>query len=119
VSITFSQFRNRVTFQENDETPDAGGWKQAEDWQSIATDPTVWCSVVPITADESFTADADIPSVTHRIFLRNRDDLNTGKTRGKITLRGVERFFYIKGQRHIPDEMDDWLELKVDEEPVE
>ena len=117
--MRFSEMRNRITFQEDDEASDASGWKQSPDWQDIGTDPTVWCKIAPRTASEAFRADADIAKATHRIYVRNRDDLNTGKTRGKSNIRGIDRYFYITGQRHIPDEMDDWLELLVNEEPVE
>tara|TARA_R100001244_G_scaffold86573_2_gene66096 strand:+ start:1242 stop:1595 length:354 start_codon:yes stop_codon:yes gene_type:complete len=117
--MNFNEMRHRCTFQENDEVADSSGWKQSEDWQDIASDATVWCKIEPISATESFTADAEIPFVTHRIFVRNRDDINTGKTRAISTIRSVNRFFYITGQRHIPDENDDWLELKVQERPVE
>jgi SPP1 family predicted phage head-tail adaptor len=117
--MTFSEMRHRCTFQENAQTADSSGWKQAEDWEDIGTTPTVWCKIEPVSSDEKFQADADIATATHRIFVRNRDDINTGKTRAKATLRSVERFFYVTGQRHIPDEGDQWLEIMVKEEPVE
>lgn len=69
--------RYRVTIETPQLTPDgAGGF--TETWQSLATAPTVYASIVPVAAGAAMKFGQVEAEVTHNIVLRYRTDVKAG-----------------------------------------
>ena len=65
----------RASLQAKVLTPDGGGG-YAESWQTFAT---VWVSVSPVGAGDTFGPDALESRVRHRLALRRRSDVAAGQ----------------------------------------
>ena len=68
------ELNQRASLQAKVLTADGGGY--AESWQTFAS---VWVSVSPVGANDSFGPDALESRVRHRLALRRRCDLAAGQ----------------------------------------
>ena len=67
--------KDQVTVQVISETPDTFGNAGNTWWGNIATVPTVWAAIEPLSGREFFEAQRAAAEVTHRIRIRYRADL--------------------------------------------
>ena len=66
--------RMRLLLQAPVDTPDDTG-AFARSWTNVAT---LWGNVVPVSADQHFTADAIEVAISHRVTIRFRSDVVNG-----------------------------------------
>ena len=64
----------QITIQEDVGTQDAAG-QPVEDWQDIATNPTIWAEVVPVGGREVFEAQQVGASAVAKFRIRYRGDV--------------------------------------------
>lgn len=95
-----SELRNRITIQEPIEVNDGRGG-QTTNWQDLATAPTVWAKIDPVSARELFFAEKLEDRISHRITIRHREDL-----RAEMRIQFKSRIFQIKTIRHILERLD-------------
>lgn len=79
--------RHRVTFRRPDgpATTRAASGQLVPDWVDVAT---VWGSVQPLAGRELFQARQVQANVTHRVYVRFRDDVKANATRWRLVHRG-------------------------------
>lgn len=94
LSFDAGVFTARVVLERSTETPDGQGGVS----RTYVAHGSAWARIEPVSAGRFATADADAMRVTHRIWLRNRDDLASG-----MRLRKGARLFDIRTFRD-PDE---------------
>jgi SPP1 family predicted phage head-tail adaptor len=70
------KLNKRITIQEQNRTPDGGGGFSVV-WQSIAANPSVYASVVPLSGGEVLSMRQLENTVTHRVMIRYRSDITT------------------------------------------
>ena len=99
-------FRNEMSLQQAALTPDGTGG-HGEVWTEIAT---LFAVIEPITATARFGAAQEHETVTHRITLRFRGDLQSG-----MRLVKQERVFSVVNV-HDPDETGRYLVCRAREE---
>ena len=90
------KLRHRITIQAPNFAKDGNG-QNIPTWAPIASTPTVWAAIEPVSSNEEFTSQEVEATATHKITLRYRGDLSatyrfsfadpgTGKTRIFILL---------------------------------
>ncbi|WP_425286837.1 phage head closure protein [Nitratireductor soli] len=99
-------FRNEMSLQQAVTTPDGTGGHD-ESWNEIAT---LFAAVEPLAATARFGAAQEHETVTHRITLRFRDDLQSGM---RLVKQG--RVFAVVNV-HDPDETGRYLVCRAREE---
>ena len=103
------RLRHRVTIQRFDRVDDGGGGTE-ERWVDVAT---VWAGVEPIRGRERLEAMQLEQSVSHRVVIRYRPDVDGRNMR--IVHRG--RALHVQAVVS-PDERNRWLELLCEERPA-
>ena len=103
------RLRHRVTIQRFDRVDDGGGGTE-EQWIDVAT---VWAAVEPIRGRERLEAMQLEQSVSHRVVIRYRPDVDGRNMR--IVHRG--RALHVQAVVS-PDERNRWLELLCEERPA-
>ncbi len=66
----------RVTIQQNIKTADGGGGFVTE-WKSIATNPSVYAAINPLSGGEQLRFHQLENNISHRVIVRYRDDVDT------------------------------------------
>lgn len=81
------RLRHRVTFEKPDgpAATRAASGQLVEDWVDVAT---VWASVEPLSGRELFQARQVQADVTHRVYVRYRDDVRANAARWRLVHRG-------------------------------
>jgi SPP1 family predicted phage head-tail adaptor len=75
VRNTSSRLRQRLTLQQEVQTPDtAGGYTRG--WQDVAD---LWAEIIPITGREKLFADQLQSQISHKIVLRYRAGVSAGQ----------------------------------------
>lgn len=92
-------FTARLTLEQSVEVPDGQGGVI----RTHAPIGAAWARIDPVTADRVLSAGAQAMTVTHRIWLRHRSDLQSG-----MRLRKGARVFELKTFRD-PDETARYL----------
>lgn len=112
--ISIGEMRHQITFQQESRADDDGGGA-ALTWADIATDPTVWAKVEPLSGNEALRGMQLEARVTHRITMRQRLDI-TAKMRVKFSTDGgsTYKYFNIRGITH-KEFRGRWTEIMADE----
>ena len=100
-----SRLRQRITIQQQSQTPDTGGGF-SRSWGNVAT---VWAEVIPISGREVLANQQLQGQVTHRITIRYRSGVTTAM---RVAYEG--RVFNIRSVLNIR-ERDDLLEILAEE----
>lgn len=100
------QMTTRLELEAPVETPDAQGGATV----AYLARASVWARVEPVGEQREQRAGADVFTLTHRIWLRFRDDLAPG-----MRLRKGARFFAIRAWRD-PDERGRYLVCLCEED---
>lgn len=71
------RLRERITFEYDAGTTQDDGGQPVEDWQPLATNPTVWASILPKASGERFLpGGAQVQAeITHAVRVRYRSDV--------------------------------------------
>lgn len=103
MALRAGDLRHRVTIQRprGNDLRDSTG-QPVSDWPDVAE---VWASIEPLSARESFAAQQAQSTVSHRIRMRYRVDVD-GSCRVRYIDPGTKRtrFFYFDGAPISPDE---------------
>ena len=102
---TSSRLRQRLTLQQEVQTPDsAGGYTRS--WQDVAS---LWAEIVPVSGREAWFAGQLQSEVTHKILLRYRSGVSAG-----MRLLFESRVFAIRYVMNVREE-NELLELLAQE----
>lgn len=82
-ALEAGEFRDYVTLQRVTESANAIGTAGTAAWANLATAPSVWALIEPLTGREALTGDRVQAEATHRIRIRHRTDL---RAKDRVTL---------------------------------
>jgi SPP1 family predicted phage head-tail adaptor len=102
------KMRHRITLQKEVRVADGGGGFTIT-WTNVATDPSIWASIVPVSTAENLRSMQLQVSITHRITIRYRSDIT-----GALRVLYGGRVFNVRGIKVI-EERDRWIELSCEE----